>query len=565
MKNLFSKLLTAGTAILLLLIFTMGCKKLAIKQTTTDDVNIVGYLDKNLDSFSLFRQILERTETAAFLNAYGAYTVFAPTNSGVRAYLPKIGATSVETADLAVLKDMVRFHLLEDTVTTAAFTDGKLATITMFGQYLITSVADKAGSSTYLINRQAFVLQPNVRVGNGIIHVIDNVLIPPKLTLAKTIEANTNYSIFTQALKETGYFDILNINNNPNPSRKWLTVIAESNQVLADSGINSYAQLKAKYSKTGNPLLITDSLNLYCAYHILNGIKYLGDIIIATSHTTLAPQEVVSSKLQDQQVLINDDVFNGVLEPGITLRRPTSDIASTNGVVHDASAHFTLKYRKPTAVYWDVSDFTEIRKLPAYFRKQSYNFVKATAADFPVVDITWPLGLASGTSTLTYSFSTASSITNYACNADVNILPLGAPNRPFYVDYRTPTIIKGRYKVWMCYRSQKQSTSSNMQCNVEIDGVTMQRPFNFTESRPNGTDGELESIGWKRYIENTSTTWASRLVGTVDILTTERHMLRIVSINGTQNNNNLDMIHFIPVDQDQVLPRFKPDGTKLFL
>jgi hypothetical protein len=40
--------------------------------------------------------------------------------------------------------------------------------------------------------------------------------------------------------------------------------------------------------------------------------------------------------------------------------------------------------------------------------------------------------------------------------------------------------------------------------------------------------------------------------------------LRIESITGTQNNNNLDMIHFIPVDQNQVLPRFAPDGTKIW-
>jgi hypothetical protein len=49
-----------------------GCRKLKIEEATTDDVNIVGYLDKNLDSFSLFRQILDRTGNSAFLNAYGA-------------------------------------------------------------------------------------------------------------------------------------------------------------------------------------------------------------------------------------------------------------------------------------------------------------------------------------------------------------------------------------------------------------------------------------------------------------------------------------------------------------
>ena len=102
---------SAGLALLVtMLVVMVSCKKTEIVQTTTEDVNIVGYLDKHLDSFSLFRQILDRTETAAFLNAYGAYTVFAPTNSGVRTYLQRIGAASVEAADLNTLKDMVLFH-----------------------------------------------------------------------------------------------------------------------------------------------------------------------------------------------------------------------------------------------------------------------------------------------------------------------------------------------------------------------------------------------------------------------------------------------------------------------
>lgn len=156
----------------------MSCRKTAIVENTTDDVNIVGYFDKNPDSFSLFRQILERTDNASYLNAYGAYTCFAPTNSGVRRYLTNIGAASVEAADLNTLKDMVRLHLLEDTVYTGSFTDGKLPVITMYGQFLVTAVTNDGGTSSYIINRQALLLKSNIRVGNGIIHVIDNVLLP---------------------------------------------------------------------------------------------------------------------------------------------------------------------------------------------------------------------------------------------------------------------------------------------------------------------------------------------------------------------------------------------------
>jgi hypothetical protein len=41
-------------------------------------------------------------------------------------------------------------------------------------------------------------------------------------------------------------------------------------------------------------------------------------------------------------------------------------------------------------------------------------------------------------------------------------------------------------------------------------------------------------------------------------------LIRITALVGTQNNNNLDMIHFIPIDQDQILPRFRPDGSMIY-
>lgn len=555
----------SGLLMMMAALFALeSCKKTELVESTTSDVNIVGYLDKRTDSFSLFRQILDRTETSAFLNAYGAYTCFAPTNSAVTKYLAKIGATSVAAADLAVLKDMVRLHLLEDTVYTGSFTDGKLPVITMYGQFLVTSVANKSGVSSYVVNRQATVLESNIRVGNGIIHIIDEVLLPAAKTIAEQLAAKPEYSIFVQALQETGFYTRLNT-VDANLATRWKTVIAESNRALADSGITTYAQLKARYSQTGNPALANDSLHMYVAYHVTEGLKFLGDIIGTATHETWLPQEVISVKLIDQEVVINEDEFNGVLEIGVRLDRSKSDVAATNGVWHDAKAHYMVKYRKPTALYWDVSSFTEIMKLPAYYKRANYNFARATEADNPIKDHYWGWGPLAGTNTLSYLYSASSSITNYAYNSDVNMLPMGLPNRPVWWEMKTPPIIKGRYKVWVCYRQQKQSSSSNMLCQVEVNGTLMQRTMNFTETRPAGTDAELEAIGWKRYTENTSNLWAARQVGVIDFTTTKQQTIRITPLVGTQNNNNLDMIHFIPVDENQVLPRFKPDGTKLFL
>lgn len=540
-----------------------ACRKIELVETTTSDVNIVGWLEKQPDSFSLFRQILERTGTAAFLNAYGAYTCFAPVNSGVKAYLTKIGAASVDAADMNTLKDMVRLHLLEDTVYTSAFTDGKLPVVTMFGQFLVTSVANVGGESSYLINRQALVRRSNIRTGNGIIHVIDQVMTPATRTIAQQLEANPNYSVFVQAMKETGYFDRLNA-VDPSPANRWMTVLAETNKALADSGFANYAALKARYSKTGNPRLANDSLNMYVAYHISPGLKFLGDIITQVTHETLLPQEVISIRLIEQDIMINEDEFNGILEKGVRIHRPGSDNAATNGVWHEASGHYRVKFRKPTALFWDVSAFEEIKKLPAFYRKANYNFTRATEADNPIKDHYWGWGPLAGTNVLSYIYSTSSSITNFACNNDVNMLPLGLPNRPTWWEMRTPPIIKGKYKVWICYRAQKQSSSSNQLCQVEVNGQLMQRTMNFTENRPAGTDAELEAIGWKRYIENTTNLFAARQVGVIEFKTTQQQIIRITPLVGTQNNNNLDMIHFIPIDENQILPRFRPDGSMIY-
>jgi len=542
-------------------IYVTSCKKIDYRLETTDDVNIVGYLDKYPDTYSLWRKILDRTETSSFLNAYGNYTMFAPTNSGVERYLQSIGAPSVDAVPVDDLKDVVRFHLLEDTVSTALFTDGKLPVPTMYGQYLITGVSYKDGASLYEVNRQALVNRSNIRLGNGYIHEVDNVLVASKQGISAMLEAKNEFSIFVSALKETGYFDVLN-KVETGSNRTWYTVLAETNSSLADSGINSYSDLKAKYSQLGDPANKKDSLNMYVAYHILPGLKYLADIILESSHLTELPQEVVSAKFEDQRVLINDDVFAGVYEKGVELLRPTSDNSAANGVWHTVEGHYAPKFRAPAPVYWDVSSFEEIRKLPAFYQKSSYGFVKSNEDDRPIKDIDWAYNWAA--TTLTYFYSTSSSISRNAVNFDVNDLPLGLPARAAWMEYTSPVVVKGRYKVWICYRARRQSSSSTNFNDILINGTLMQRQLVFTEFMPNGTDDEREAIGWKRYTANVDNNFASRLVGIIDIETTGKQTVRFHNTRGTQNTNHLDMIQFIPVDMPQVLPRLATDGSFVY-
>ena len=226
MKKFFNWKSVVSMSVLILLTVT-GCRKYDIKLTTTEDANIVDYMRKTPEQYSEFVRILERTNISSYLNAYGAYTLFAPNNDAIKAYVQEAGKASVEEMDTAVLRNMVRLHLIQDTISTSSFTDGKLSSPTMFGQFLITGVND-AGAT--VINRQSIVVRPNLLTSNGYIHQIDKVLQPAKLTTAQILEQNTQFSIFTQALKATGLFDSFNIANNSDTTRKWLTVLSESDE-----------------------------------------------------------------------------------------------------------------------------------------------------------------------------------------------------------------------------------------------------------------------------------------------------------------------------------------------
>jgi uncharacterized surface protein with fasciclin (FAS1) repeats len=553
-----SKTLSIFIASIFGVVYLLACADIEIVESTTTDVNMYSYLRKYPDKYSDFATILDKAGYASFLDAYGAYTMFVPTNTGVQNYLKGVNKTLTQlTVDEA--KDIAKIHIIRDTLTTKSFKDGKLPLITMYGQYLIGGVTSNGGISSFSVNRQASVIESNITVGNGIIHAIDNTLQPAKLSLADLIEKNPNYSIFTQALKETGYYDSLKI-VDADLTKRWSTVIVESNSILSKAGYTSYEALKKRYSSTGNPRLKTDSLNLYISYHLLPGIKYLADIISSASHLTKIPLEVVTSKLDGQTVLLNDIDFNGVHELGVELNRSQSDNSATNGVLHASEGHFVVKFRKATPVHWKVSDFPEIRKLPAYFRKQNYNFSIGGIKDW-----NWQLNQ------ITYVYGTSGVPATTYYN-DCLQIPLGIGNaaRSNWIEMKTPLIVKGKYKVWVCYRAQKQSGTlgttggSSSVVQVSVNGEPLPRPVTFTDQAPTGTAGELESLGWKMYMNGVTSLFAcARLLGTIEIKTTDRHTLRMQSISGGQNTNNVDLIQFIPVEMNQLSPKFTQSGQQI--
>ena len=571
-----NSLLLVFLAGVLALSYLFSCKKIDIVQTTTTDVNIYDYLVKNGDKYSEFAKMVQKAGYSDFLNAYGAYTVFAPTNDGVKAFLQDAGKATIDAFTVPEIQNIVKLHLIQDTINTSSFTDGKLPLVTMLGQYLITGVTNTNGASSYTVNRQALIVQPNITLSNGIVHSIDHVLKAATKTVAQTVEANPDYSIFTQALKETGYYDSLNIVNNPDTTRRFLTVFAETNKAIQDSGFATYAALKARYSNTGDPKNASDSLHLYVAYHITTDARYIADVVSTTSIPTLAPLEVVTPSLDGQTVLLNDVVFNGNHERGIELDRTNSDITANNGVVHQAKGHFAIKIRVPVRVDFEPCDQPELRKLTTIFRKSTTaTAISGTGAGYTLArgffaDMNW-FSITSTTSTVSYNCMPPTSTTYYGWHGDYLRIPEGNTSRNKWIEFKTPLLVKGKYKIWICYyRGKNSNNNPAFPSLVEFDGEAMQRTFDFSEQKPVGTPSELEALGYKQYTEaptDNSTpdrNNVGRLVGVVDVKTTDRHTVRLTFLHPSstgQEQNWLDIIQFIPINDNQLRPIFGRDGS----
>jgi len=598
-------------AVLGLMLFAASCKKSTLVSVVSTNTNITTYLDKNPDKFSIFREVLARSGTADFLQAYGNYTLFLPNNTAMTAYLKTIGKNSVDDISVADLTSLVTFHVINDTVSTANFGDGKINSLTMYGQYLTTGAQIVSGQTKVRINKQANIVTSNIKVGNGYIHEIDGVLSPATKTLAQQIEADPNLTIFTQGLKATGLYDSLNIlpKANTDSTRRWLTVMAESDSVFKAAGFNTFADLQARYFKSGSdPKTIKDSLHLFFDYHIIFGVQYLADMGLATSYNTFAPSEIISISKSGKLVLINDVTFNGTYEPGVSLNPSKSDISTSNGALHytapfaskvgTTTGHYAIKVRKPVPVYWDVADFPEIRALPAIFRHTAVRkwFPKLTLTTFSIAGWDWPHAEASTGEKYAANYCTPGGKSPVSGSAapsgnvdfvygDYMNLPLGVATAAnpgsatnAWLSMKTPVLIKGTYKVWICYERREQTgkwpTGRRTQCQVSIDGFVMAKPFDFAEPAPVGTSADLESQGWKYYSNDPLRATAAapipnvmlgKLVGIVTITSTNTHTIRFDVIQGNSNSDDLDMIHFIPIDApSQVLPRFKPDGTQDF-
>ncbi|MDG2029219.1 MAG: fasciclin domain-containing protein [Acidimicrobiales bacterium] len=110
------------------------------------------------------------------LSGDGPFTVFAPTDEAFAAALEDLGLTAEELLASDGLADILTYHVIAGEVdaATAISLDGQSAA-TVNGAEIAISVVD----GSVVINGTSTVIAADVAASNGIVHVIDAVLLPP--------------------------------------------------------------------------------------------------------------------------------------------------------------------------------------------------------------------------------------------------------------------------------------------------------------------------------------------------------------------------------------------------
>ena len=123
-------------------------------------------------SFKTLAKLLADADLVGVMKGPGPYTVFAPTDEAF-AKVPKDVLDGL-AKDKAKLQEVLKYHVL-----TSKWTTDDIKLVKQTGTVQGKPVAFGTSGTTLTVN-SAKVVKPNVNCSNGMIHVIDAVLLPPQ-------------------------------------------------------------------------------------------------------------------------------------------------------------------------------------------------------------------------------------------------------------------------------------------------------------------------------------------------------------------------------------------------
>lgn len=177
------------------------------------------FLDANEDRLGEFIQLLKRTPYYSMLSMYGNYTVFAPTNEAMDAYLRQCGYQSVDDIPTAICDTLARTHLVDGIKAyfTTEVGEGTLDEPNMADSKITLRLdSDQVNNNAllYYVNKTSLMVEYDDSVTNGVVHIVNRFIERSNEMLPDIIGRDSTLQLFYQALKVTGMADSLMLNED---------------------------------------------------------------------------------------------------------------------------------------------------------------------------------------------------------------------------------------------------------------------------------------------------------------------------------------------------------------
>lgn len=261
------------------------------------------------NSFGFLRIVMVRAGLTEDLNA-GILTVFAPDNNAFKAsgYPDEASVRAIPTA---TCEKIMQYHTLSKKNEASFFTVGTNIETTMLNNEK-TFISKK--DNVISING-AKVVKADIQADNGVMHVIDRVLMPASGNIADVVGNNPDLSFFAAALKRAATINngisLVTIGTANN------TVFAPNNQAFIDLGYKTLASINAA-SATGLAAILN--------YHIVAGRQFSSNFVVG---------DVLTASTSKFKIVAGTPLMvlgNG--NAGKAANFLSTDILATNGLVH---------------------------------------------------------------------------------------------------------------------------------------------------------------------------------------------------------------------------------------
>ena len=275
-----------------------------------------------------------QADLAGALSGEGPFTVFAPTDDAFLALAGALGATAEELLALPELADILLYHVVGATALSTDLSDGQFIT-TLNGADVVVSINDEG---IFINNAQVTVA--DIVAGNGVVHVIDAVLLPtdapePTNTVVDIVVNSPVHNVLEAAVLQA---DLAGALSGEGP----FTVFAPTD--------DAFLALAGALGATAEDLLALPELADILLYHVVGGTALSSDLADGQTIATLNGAEVTVS-INEAGIFIND------------AKVTVADLVADNGVVHVIDAVLIPPTPEPAGTVVDIVVNSEVHNL----------------------------------------------------------------------------------------------------------------------------------------------------------------------------------------------------------